>query len=453
MPSKKLLSFTSALVLLCAAGCHSKSNSPAAAREAASPASVDTSRLVHADNEPGNWMTYGRTYSEQRFSPLKQINDQNVGQLALAWYVDLDSHRGDEATPIVVDGVMYFTTTWSRVFAVKASTGEKLWSYDPKVPPEWAINACCDVVNRGVAVWRGRVFVATLDGRLVALDAATGKPAWETLTVDRSYRYSITGAPRVVKGKVLIGNGGAEYGVRGYISAYDADTGKMVWRFYTVPGDPSQAYESPILEKAAKTWKGQRGKLGGGGTVWDSIAYDPDLDLVYFGVGNGTPWDRPDRSPRGGDNLFICSIVALKADTGEYVWHYQETPGDAWDYDSAESIILADLTINNSSRKVLLHAPKNGFLLRAGPRHGRIAFRQALHCGLLGQLHRLENQPPRREPRRHLRKSKIRFASRPRTVRRPHLALHVLQPAHRPGLHPCLGLRLPLQIRAASPSK
>jgi len=361
MPSKKLLSFTSALVLLCAAGCRSKSNSPAAAREAASPASVDTLRLVHADNEPGNWMTYGRTYSEQRFSPLKQINDQNVGQLALAWYVDLDSHRGDEATPIVVDGVMYFTTTWSRVFAVKASTGEKLWSYDPKVPPEWTINACCDVVNRGVAVWRGKVFVATLDGRLVALDAASGKPVWETLTIDPHLPYTITGAPRVVKGNVLIGNGGAEYGVRGYISAYDADTGKMVWRFYTVPGDPAQPYESPILQKAAKTWKGQRGKLGGGGTVWDSIAYDPDLDLVYFGVGNGTPWTPRARSPQGGDNLFISSVVALKAESGEYVWHYQETPGDAWDYDSAESIILADLTFNNSSRKVLLHAPKNGF--------------------------------------------------------------------------------------------
>ena len=361
MPSKKLLSFTSALVLLCAAGCRSKSNSPAATREAASPASVDTSRLVHADNEPGNWMTYGRTYSEQRFSPLKQINDQNVGQLALAWYVDLDSRRGDEATPIVVDGVMYFATTWSRVFAVKASTGEKLWSYDPKVPPEWAINACCDVVNRGVAVWRGKVFVATLDGRLVALDAATGKPAWETLTVDRSYRYSITGAPRVVKGRVLIGNGGAEYGVRGYISAYDADTGKMAWRFYTVPGDPSKPFESPILAKAVKTWTGRWWKVGGGGTVWDSMSYDPDLDLLYFGVGNGTPWTPRARSPQGGDNLFISSVVALKAESGEYVWHYQETPGDAWDYDSAESIILADLTINNSSRKVLLHAPKNGF--------------------------------------------------------------------------------------------
>jgi quinohemoprotein ethanol dehydrogenase len=361
MPRKSVPGLAVTLLLLCAAGCHSKSNSPATSQKTVSPANVDSSRLIKADQQPGNWMSYGRTYSEQRFSPLKQINDQNVGQLALAWYVDIDTRRGQEATPIVVDGVMYFTTAWSKVFAVKAATGEQLWSYDPTVPPEWAINACCDVVNRGVAVWQGKVFVGTLDGRLVALNAASGKPIWETLTIDPQYRYTITGAPRIVKGKVLIGNGGAEFGVRGYISAYDAGTGKMVWRFYTVPGDPSQPYESPILEKAAKTWTGQWRKFGGGGTVWDSIVYDPDLDLIYFGVGNGTPWDRRARSPQGGDNLFTCSVVALKADTGEYVWHYQETPGDAWDFDSAESIVLADLNINQSPRKVLLHAPKNGF--------------------------------------------------------------------------------------------
>jgi len=359
MRQKLFQSLAAIVLLLSAAGCHS--NSPATAQESISPANVDASRLINADQQPGNWMSYGRTYSEQRFSPLKQISDQNVGQLALAWYVDLDTRRGQEATPIVVDGVMYFTTAWSKVFAVKAATGEKLWSYDPKVPPEWAINACCDVVNRGVATWQGKVFVATLDGRLIALDAASGKPVWETLTIDPHYRYTITGAPRVVKGKVLIGNGGAEFGVRGYVSAYDAGTGKLAWRFYTVPGDPSKPFEAPILEKAARTWNGQWSKVGGGGTVWDTIVYDPDLDLLYIGVGNGTPWDRQSRSPHGGDNLFICSIVALKPDTGEYVWHYQETPGDSWDFDSAESIILADLTINQSPRKVLLHAPKNGF--------------------------------------------------------------------------------------------
>jgi alcohol dehydrogenase (cytochrome c)/quinohemoprotein ethanol dehydrogenase len=361
MPRKSLPFFLLLAVFLSVTGCRSQSNSPSNAQPSVPPTNVDASRLVNADQHPGDWMSYGRTYSEQRFSPLTLINDQNVGQLSLAWYVDLDTRRGQEATPIVVDGVMYFTTAWSKVFAVKAATGEKLWSYDPKVPPEWAVNACCDVVNRGVAVWQGRVFVGTLDGRLVALDAASGKPVWETLTIDPHYRYTITGAPRVVKGKVLIGNGGAEFGVRGYISAYDAGTGKMVWRFYTIPGDPSKPQESPILEKAAKTWTGPSRTLAAGGTVWDSIAYDPDLDLVYFGVGNGTPWIRRPRSPQGGDNLFICSVVALKAETGEYAWHYQETPGDTWDFDSAESIVLADLTINQAPRKVLLHAPKNGF--------------------------------------------------------------------------------------------
>ena len=353
--------FAIGLLFLASAGCHSKEETGEKVGRLVSPANVDESRLLLADQEPGNWMTYGRTYNEQRFSPLKQIEAQNVGQLALAWYVDLDARRGQEATPLVVDGVMYFSTAWSKVFAVNAATGEKLWSYDPKVPPESAVNACCDVVNRGVAVWHGRVFVGTLDGRLVALDAATGKPVWETLTIDPNYRYTITGAPRVVKNKVLIGNGGAELGVRGYVSAYDAATGKLSWRFYTVPGDPSKPFESSALEKAAKTWSGQWWKLGGGGTVWDSIVYDPELDLLYIGTGNGTPWDRRVRSPQGKDNLFTCSIIALKPETGEYVWHYQEVPGDAWDYDSASPMILADITIGSVPRKVLFQAPKDGF--------------------------------------------------------------------------------------------
>jgi PQQ-dependent dehydrogenase (methanol/ethanol family) len=306
-------------------------------------------------------MSYGRTYSEQRFSPLKQIDDRNVAKLGLAWYFDLDTHRGQEATPLVVDGVMYFTSAWSKVFALNAATGGKLWSFDPNVDPAWAVNACCDVVNRGVAAWNGKVFVGTLDGRLIALDAASGKRVWETQTTDPSRRYTITGAPRVIKGKVMIGNGGAEMGVRGYVSAYDAETGRMVWRFYTVPGDPSQPFENPILAKAAKTWSGEWWKNGGGGTVWDSIAYDPELDLMYVGTGNGDPWPRRIRNPLKEDNLFTCSIVALKPDTGEYVWHYQENPGDEWDYDSDEQIILADLKISGQLSRVLMHAPKNGF--------------------------------------------------------------------------------------------
>jgi PQQ-dependent dehydrogenase (methanol/ethanol family) len=305
-------------------------------------------------------MTHGRTYGEQRFSPLKQINDRKVSQLGLAWYYDLDTHRGQEATPIVVDGVMYFTTAWSKVLALNAATGKLLWSYDPKVPGTWAVNACCDVVNRGVAAWNGKLFLATLDGRLIALDAATGHLVWETLTIDHNFRYTITGAPRVIKGKVIIGNGGGEFGVRGYVSAYDAETGKLVWRFYTVPGDPSQPFESAILAKAAPTWSGEWWKLGGGGTVWNTIVYDPELDQLYIGTGNGTPWSEKFRSPKGGDNLLTCSIVALKPETGEYIWHYQQDPADAWDFDSDEDIILADLTIEGQSHKVLMQAPKNG---------------------------------------------------------------------------------------------
>ena len=306
-------------------------------------------------------MTYGRTYGEQRFSPLNQINDQNVSQLGLAWYYNLDTNRGQEATPLVIDGVMYFASAWSKVFALNAATGQPLWSYDPKVPGNWAVNACCDVVNRGVAAWNGKIFVGTLDGRLIAMDAKTGRLVWETLTIDSDFRYTITAAPRVANGKVIIGNGGGELGVRGYVSAYDSETGKLVWRFYTVPGDPSKPSENRILAKAAQTWSGEWWKLGGGGTVWNAIAYDPELDQLYIGTGNGTPWSEKFRSRKGGDNLFTCSIVALKMETGEYIWHYQEDPGDAWDFDSAEDIILADLVIEGHARKILMQAPKNGF--------------------------------------------------------------------------------------------
>jgi quinohemoprotein ethanol dehydrogenase len=257
--------------------------------------------------------------------------------------------------------VLYTTGSWSVVFAVDARTGKALWTYDPQVPRTAGRNACCDVVNRGVALYRGRVYVGTLDGRLLALDAATGAPAWEVTTVDTSKPYTITGAPRVVKGKVIIGNGGAELGVRGYVSAYDAETGALVWRFYTVPGDPALPFESPALERAAATWNGEWWKAGGGGTVWDSLAYDPELDLLYVGTGNGSPWSRHVRSPGGGDNLYVCSILALRPDTGELVWHYQTTPGDTWDFTSTQHMILADLVIGGAPRKVLMQAPKNGF--------------------------------------------------------------------------------------------
>src|SRR5690606_26967950 len=228
----------------------------AASIAAPSAAAVDAERLAAAEAEPGQWMSHGRTYSEQRYSPLAAITKENVTRLGLAWYADLDTSRGQEATPLMVDGVIYVSTAWSKVKAYDAATGQLLWDYDPEVPGGWAVHGCCDVVNRGVAVWEGKVFVGTFDGRLVALDAASGSVVWEVNTIDRSKPYTITGAPRVVKGKVLIGNGGAEMGVRGYVSAYDADTGELAWRFYTVPGNPADGFENPILEMAAETWSG-----------------------------------------------------------------------------------------------------------------------------------------------------------------------------------------------------
>ncbi|WP_457967251.1 PQQ-dependent dehydrogenase, methanol/ethanol family [Pseudomonas sp. R4-84] len=327
------------------------------------PANVDGKRIIAADQEPGNWMSTGRTYDEQRYSPLNKISDQNVDQLGLAWSYKLDLDRGVEATPIVVDGVMYTTGPFSVVYALDARDGSLIWKYDPKSDRNRAGEACCDAVNRGVAVWKGKVYVGVLDGRLEAIDAKTGQRAWSVDTrADHSRSYTITGAPRVVNGKVVIGNGGAEFGVRGYVTAYDAETGKQAWRFFTVPGDPKLPPEDKAMEIAAKTWHGDAYVAqGGGGTAWDSFAFDPDLNLLYIGVGNGSLWDPKWRSQAKGDNLFLSSIVAVNADTGEYAWHYQTTPGDAWDYTATQHMILAELPIDGKPRKVLMQAPKNGF--------------------------------------------------------------------------------------------
>ncbi|NQZ96952.1 MAG: PQQ-dependent dehydrogenase, methanol/ethanol family [Myxococcales bacterium] len=322
---------------------------------------IDAARLRGAESSGDDWLSHGRTYTEQRHSPLDRIHEGNVGELGLAWVYETRTTRGLEATPLVHDGVMYATGSWSVVFALDARTGVELWRHDPRVSGAAGANACCDVVNRGVALYDGRVYVGALDGRLIALDAKTGTPVWETWTVDPSKPYTITGAPRVVKGKVIIGNGGAELGVRGYVSAYDAATGALAWRFYTVPGDPTLPFEHDELEMAAHTWSGEWWTLGGGGTVWDSLAYDPELDLLYVGTGNGAPWVQSIRSPGGGDNLFLSSILALRPDTGELVWHYQTTPGESWDYTATQHMILADLEIDGRERKVLLQAPKNGF--------------------------------------------------------------------------------------------
>ncbi|MFI4966656.1 MAG: PQQ-dependent dehydrogenase, methanol/ethanol family [Caulobacterales bacterium] len=324
-------------------------------------AAVDSARQLAADREPGTWMSAGRTYSEQRYSPLTGIDRANVAKLGLAWYGDIDTERGQEATPVVVDGVLYVTSAWSMVKAYDAATGKKLWEYDPRIDRANGQVACCDVVNRGVAAWKGRIYLGALDGRLIALDGRTGKVAWSVQTTDPKQPYTITQVPRLVKGMVIIGNGGAEYTCRGYVSAYDAATGKLKWRFYTVPAAPGDPTNTPELQKALATWHGDFWKYGGGGTVWDSILYDPKTDLIYFGAGNGLSWSQEIRSPGGGDNLFVSSVIAVNPQTGKYVWHYQEVPGDEWDYDAANPLMTADLKIGGVVRHVLMQAPKTGF--------------------------------------------------------------------------------------------
>ena len=330
---------------------------------------INHAMLIAADGDSANWITHGRTYSEQRYSPLDQVNAANVGDLGLAWFADMDTARGQEATPLVMDGKLYLTTAWSKVKAFDAATGKPLWDYDPEVPGETGVKACCDVVNRGLAAWGDSLFLGTLDGRLVSLDRDTGKVNWSVQTTDPEQSYTVTGAPRVIDGKVIIGNGGAEFGVRGYVAAYSAQDGAELWRFYTVPDD--DASDDPAyLQKASETWSGDvlggDNGIGGGGTVWDSMAYDPELDLLYIGVGNGSPWNRAYRSPGEdgtgeGDNLYLSSIVAIRPDTGEYVWHYQTTPGETWDYTATQHIVLADIEVDGKPRKVLMQAPKNGF--------------------------------------------------------------------------------------------
>ena len=330
------------------------------------PANVTRSRMENADREPGNWMSHGRTWGEQRFSPLTQINDSNVKRLGLAWYAELGTYRGVVATPLVIDGVLYNISAFDITTAYDAATGEMLWTYDPQITPEAGAVACCGSYSRGLAAWNGKLYMGALDGRMIALDAKTGKVVWETQTADPGQPLAITGAPRVTRdGIVVIGNAGGDFGARGYMSAYDGETGKQVWKFYIVPGDPSKpdgvASDKVMAELAIKTWNGEWWKTGGGGNDWDTIVYDPKLDLVYFATGNGSPHPQAFRTPGGGDNLFLASIVAVKAKTGEYVWHYQEVPGEQWDYDSTSPLMLADIKLNGKKREVIMHAPKDGF--------------------------------------------------------------------------------------------
>ncbi|MCI4643694.1 MAG: PQQ-dependent dehydrogenase, methanol/ethanol family [Hyphomonadaceae bacterium] len=363
-----------AVLVLAACGAPAERTTPAADTVAASEveaafANVSTARILAAAETPEEWLTYGGNYDETRHSLLQKVNTETVSRLGVAWTYDLRTSRGVESTPIVVDGVMYVTSAWSVVHALDAATGEELWVHEPDVDRAVGVNACCDVVNRGVAVYDGKIYLGVIDGRLQALDAETGELVWSTVTVDQSKPYTITGAPRVVDGKVLIGNGGAELGVRGYLSAYDASTGKLVWRFYTTPNpekeEDNAASDAVFAELANETWgdEGAWVEDGGGGTVWDSIVYDHVNDQIIFGVGNGSPWNRTFRDPSGGDNLFLSSMVAVDADTGAYKWHFQTTPGDNWDYTATQTIILADLPLgeDGAMRRVAMQAPKNGF--------------------------------------------------------------------------------------------
>jgi quinohemoprotein ethanol dehydrogenase len=331
---------------------------------------VDDGVLRSAATSGEDWLTYGMDQGEKRYSPLTQIDASNVTRLAPLWSFDIPGGNNNappgggnqEATLLASNGVLYGITTWSVVYAVDARTGKQLWKWDPEVNrPAVQSKICCGVVNRGVALYENKVIAPIIDGRLVALDAASGKPAWEARVEYPQNQYTLTMAPRIAKGKVIIGVSGSEYPVRGFVDAFDANTGQKAWRFYTIPGDPKKPFENEAMRKAAPTWSGEWFKMGGGGTVWDGMAYDPQANLVYFGTGNGGPWPEVLRGSQGKDNLYVCSIIAVNPDNGEMKWYYQAVPGDSWDYDSVQQLTLADIAIQGRQRRVIMQANKNGY--------------------------------------------------------------------------------------------
>ena len=338
---------------------------PPASINAGDPGWVDEARiLAAAEAEPGSWLAHGQTYEELRFSTLTEINRETVPRLGLAWYKDLNNRHRMQSTPLVIDGVLYFTDPWSVAYALDAATGEEIWRFDPETDRRSMRYSCCGgAVNRGLAAYKGRLYFATFDARLVAIDQATGEKVWD---VDTSHLpshspYTITGAPRAVAGKVFIGQSSSEWGLRGYLSAYDADTGELAWRFFMVPGNPALGFEHPELEAAAETWGGNWWEFGGGGTPWNAMVYDAKFDQLLVGTGNGAPWPRKIRSPGGGDNLFLGGVIALDPHTGRMNWFYQMTPADNWDFNAAQDIALLDMEIDGEMRSVALQAPKNAF--------------------------------------------------------------------------------------------
>jgi quinohemoprotein ethanol dehydrogenase len=360
--------------------------------------SVDT-RAIADEKQSANWLSVGRTYSENHYSPLRSINDRNVKQLGLAWYLDLPNQGSLQATPLAVNGVLFFSGMTGRVYAADGRSGRLLWEFDPDVAHHGMDERSVVLnVNRGVAFWRGKVYVGTVDGRLVALDGKTGHVVWSVQTFDESDKLkTISGAPRVFNGKVIIGHGG-ESGTRGYVTTYDAETGRKLWRFYTVPGDPAKGFENEAMAMAAQTWHGQWWQQGGNATVWDSITYDTDFNRVYIATANGTPINANERGSGGGDNLFVASIVALDADSGRYVWHYQVNPGEMWEYDATEQMTLAELVISGKSRKVLMQAPKNGFFYVIDRADGHLISAQKLGKATWAERIDLESGRPVEQP-------------------------------------------------------
>ncbi len=357
------------LTAACSGGSAKISPDQAPLAQAPLAAQVDEKRLAGAEREPGQWFTPGRDGEGTYYSPLDDISDGNVARLGFAWDHELGTRRGLEATPVVVDGVMYAAGNWGRVYALDAATGRELWTYDPQADGQWGRYACCDAVNRGLAVWKGRVYVASLDGYLHAIDARTGRRVWRADTLPargaKAFHYFVTGAPVIAGDAIVIGNGGSDFkGARGSVSAYSLDTGAFEWRFYTVPRDPKLgAQDQPQLDAAVKTWSAKYDwSMGGGGTAWDGLAYDPKLRLVYFGTGNASPYHGQHDPANRGDELFVASIVAVHADTGKMAWYYQEIPGEGCDYDTTNKLVLADVEAGGKTRQVIMQASKNGYL-------------------------------------------------------------------------------------------